>query len=361
MKKFSILLALVLVLGLAVPAMAAADVDVSTTVGVENVYDDSKDESSATEGYLYLFLEGNPTENVNFYSEIDFTGYFDGNKNEEDVDVYEAWIEVDEVVGPVDVKLGRMYEESADNVLYEYDSDDFVRLGYEAGNVSAKFGHNLDSEGDDAPATAGDSEAFAEFKATDLGLLDQASLNYTKDNNLTDADGNATGDSYEGYTVKLTNDFDVVDASLLYGTADGEYASGNDWNESADITALGLSTDQLFPGATLSLDYADVEENFVKAEDQDSYLNDTVTGDDFDMIKPGVNFDLTDKTNVDFSYAMYSADNDDADDDYLDLLITHNVAENTTLEVELEDHSYDGSNITDDDETIITTTLETNF
>ncbi|KXS40797.1 MAG: hypothetical protein AWU54_1849 [Candidatus Frackibacter sp. T328-2] len=354
MKKLSIVLTIALVVALAVPAMAASNLKVNGNFEVESVK--TKDADTESGGYLELYLEANPAENVTFYSEVDFGYDFDQNNYSTTgtSEVYEAYINVDDAFGPVDLKAGRMFEAAADSMLYEFDSGEFARLAYDNANVSAKFGHNLDTDSQG-------KVIFAEGKVTGLGLVDAVTLNYV--------DANAA--DYDGYTVKATKSHSFGTGSVLLGKA-------ND----AQVVDVSFETAQLLPGATASFEYATAEAGFARSEykdtdgngdnevvttNQDSVITDSklaAIGDDVTMIKPGVSFNVTDKLGVDLSYAMYEADKLDAEDAYLDIVGSYDLAKDTYLEVEYEDHAVDGAdasanNVTD--ETVITTTLGVNF
>ncbi|SJZ30263.1 porin family protein [Selenihalanaerobacter shriftii] len=341
MKKIAIALTLALVVALAAPAMAA-DLDINGLIGVENGYTnpETSKSTSNTGGYLELYLDAEINDQVTAYSEIDFGYDFNKDTNADTTtSVYEMWVNVEDAFGPVDLKAGRMFEAAAGSMLYEFDSDEFARLAYESGNVAAKLGHSIDSNG---------KVVFFEGAATDLGLVDGVTLNYIEDN----------ADEYDGYTLRVNKTHSFVDAALTFGDVD----NGTD---SANVIDLSMSTDVLLPGVTTSLEYADAEAGFVrdKANTQDSALNDAdsvVADNDFEMIKPGVSFGVTDKLNVSASYAMYDADTVDAENDYLDIVGTYDLAENTILEVEYEDYTYDGTAAGQDKE-VITTTLETSF
>jgi basic membrane lipoprotein Med (substrate-binding protein (PBP1-ABC) superfamily) len=72
-KKLSILMVFALVIALAVPAMAASNLDVSGKVDFENTkLTDGGDSSSTAD--LELYLEKALEENITLYSEID-VGY----------------------------------------------------------------------------------------------------------------------------------------------------------------------------------------------------------------------------------------------------------------------------------------------
>jgi len=335
-KKLSIVIMIALVVALAVPAMAATTNNLKANGHFEIENDKVKDGNSATTGEFDLFLNAKPADNVNFYSELDYTYDFAngaGAGNPENLDVYEMWVNIDNAFGPVSLKAGRMYETAPDGILYEFDSDDFARLAYANGGVSAKFGHNLDTDNQG-------KVVFAQGSVKDLGLADEVTVNYVDDNDA----------NYDGYTVKATKHHNFGTGTILFGDA-------ND----AQLIDLGFSTKQLLPGATASLEYANVEEGFARATAQDSVLTDTALtttagAGDVTMIKPGVNFNITNKLNAYASYAMYSSDNA-GDHDYLDTGVVYSMANNTSLEVELEDNSYDNAA----DSTTITTTLGVDF
>ncbi|SJZ30261.1 porin [Selenihalanaerobacter shriftii] len=340
MKKLSIALALVLVVALAAPAMA-----IEYTGGfleVENVHNMDSSKDSGTGYDMYLTLEDQVDDQTSFYALLRVDQNF-GNDDGADSNEFlrKGWVNIENVAGPLALRVGRMDEAAAGNYLYDMELKyEFARLAADLGNLSFKAGHNLDDTKSDNKTTGNDKVIFFEAKATDLGLVNGVTLNYVED-----------GDDYDGYSIAFNKNHDSFTADLVYGDVDVS-------NTSADLLDVKLATDKLFPGITASVEYADVEEEFVvggKFQD-DSVLADTnLTGkDDVEMIKPAVNFDLTDKLNVNFAYAMYEADNLVNDGhDYLDLTFAYDLTEKTLLEVEYEDNDYDDD--ADDNETLSTT------
>lgn len=369
MKKLSIAMALVLVVAMALPAMAAEvkvndkTVNISGEVEVEQT-DNDNDNTAAygtddtLETTLTLYIDSQLSEKVSVFSTLEIADNNDRADND-DFSIEEAGVDVKDVFGPIGLKAGRMELVSTDGMLYDYDEIDadsnFATFYYEEGNVNASISNSLDDDTTDSTATNNDigSATVAKFGATDLELIDSFDIDYMDLGTVNNA-----GTIYEdvtGYTLKGTKDFGVVDTALIFGNVDSDNSF-----DSADVAKLDLSTDQLFPGVTLSLNYADVEEGYTTlAGFQDNEIGDSdrVNGLDFDMIKPGINFDITDKLNVDFSYAMYDADDVDNEDDYTDLVFAYDMATNTTLELEYENHDYDTGN----DNDTITTTLTTKF
>ncbi|ADL12924.1 porin [Acetohalobium arabaticum] len=383
MKKLSITLALVLVVAMALPAMAAEvkvndnAVNISGEVEIEQT-DNNSDNTELVgtedtlETTLTLYIDSQISEKVSVFSTLEIA---DNNDDmTDDFDVEEAGVDVKDVFGPIGLKAGKMELVSTDAMLYDYDEiekdNNFATFYYEEGNVNAMVGNTLDDDGDESLGSA----TVAKFGVTDLGVIDSLDFDYIGvgdfqtsvanyfdfSNKLNDL-GNLNEkyidySDFDGYTLKAAKNFGVVDTALTLGNVDSENI------DSADAVSLDLSTDQLLPGATLSLAYGDVEAGYVQPF-QDSYLNNAELPyglTDFDVIQPGVNFDITDKLNVDFSYAMYDADDVDMDEDYLDLVFAYDLAENTTLDLEYENHDYDIDGASDDDETI-TTTLTTKF
>lgn len=349
MKKFSIvLLALALMVTMAMPAMAEANFDHYFEV-VNNNYDN--DTEDVTAGWYYLYVYGDISEDISYYSEIDFDYSFDQDDNSDnDVDFFEGWIDADNVVGPVGLKIGRMQQYSggvggnpkigSQQALYAFDTDEFGVLNYEQNNVAVKFGHSVDN----------DKRMFAEAKATDLGVLDEAALNYVDD----DVDTN----DYNGYTLKLAKQFNPVKVDFVYGDASNE----NNTNDlDADLINFRVSSDQLISGANIGLEYADIEEGYANKEildeeegnilktrfDQDPNTPDTNEaivssfGEDVELIKPSVNFDVTDKLNIGFAYKMYEFQDTDEELDVAHLYSTYDLKENLLLEVEVWDQSSD--------------------
>lgn len=381
MKKLSITLALVLVVAMALPAMAAEvkvndnTVNISGEVEVEQVDNDKDNAVTGTEDdelttTLTLNIDSQLSEKVSVFSTLEIA---DGNdsSSSEDFNIEEAGIDVKDVVGPIGLRTGQMELVSTDGMLYDYDEiaedNNFATFYYEEDNVNASISNSLDDDSDHKIGSA----TVAKFGVTDLGVIDSLNLDYMDLGDVTGTDpANDTDETVEGvtgYTLKGTKDFGVVDTALTFGNMDSDEKI-----DSADAVNLDLSTDQLFPGATISLGYADVGEDYTSylagfqdnELDDSSYISAANTSSDFDMIKPEVNFDITDKLNVNFAYAMYEADDEDAADDYLDLVCAYDMAENTTLELEYENHAYDGDyapSVDGEDDEIITTTLTTKF
>jgi hypothetical protein len=326
-----------LVIALAVPAMAASNLDVSGEVEFENAkVTDGGDNSSTAD--LELYLEKAVEENITLYSEIDVGYAFaDETDNVHTTEIKEAWVNVDDAFAAIDLKLGRMFEESADSMLYEFDTEEFVRLAYEADNLAVKLGHNLDNDPANADAANADAATnnkllFLEGELTDLGLVDALTLNYVDDN----------GEDYDGYSLKFAKKHDFGDAAFIYGDA----AEGN-------LMDLKVTSDTLVNNATLSFEYADFENEYLVSSADNGILTDaTVTGDT-SVIKPGIEMELADKLTGYGYYALYSGEND-SEENYLDAGVVYDLAESTDLEVEFENYS-------EKDETTITTTVTTNF
>ncbi|SDC08572.1 MULTISPECIES: porin [unclassified Candidatus Frackibacter] len=352
MKKFSLILTIALVVALALPAMAATKVTFNGNLEMENQYVDPNTDPnvgtvgkslSSTYGDLDLYLNAKINDKVSAFTELDYSLQFDDSSDAAGLEgrVDQMWINVEDAFGPLALRVGRMNEAAANNLLYDIEegANEFVRLAYTADNISAKSGYS--GEGKDV--------FFAEGTVTNLGLIDGVTLNYI--------DYNA---GYQGYTVKLDKKHSFGEASVLFGNVDAKI------NDSANVLDVNFVTDQLFPGITTSLEYATAEKGFVAdqavLDQDDSVFVDTAAAlyrnDKVEVIKPGINFDLTDKLNIDFAYAMYDADKSTDEDEYLDLVASYDLAENTYIDVEYENHNYDGWQ---EDEEKITTTLGVDF
>ncbi|SJZ30255.1 porin [Selenihalanaerobacter shriftii] len=348
MKKIAILLTLTLVVALAAPAMAGTimtrtDMKVSGNLEIENKYNDpvTGDSTSQTVGDLEIYVEANPAENVTFYSVYEVIYEFEpkntnSSSNIKEENLKEAWLKVDNMFGPLTLKAGRIEETATDEILYDEDQEEGVELIYDVGNVYAKLGHSIDSSDTENKAL------MFQGKLIDLGLVDAVALDYL--------DYNGKGD---GYTLKIGKNHSFVDASIMLGEVDKD--------DDANMFDFRVSTEELLPGVTTSLEYADVEGGFInKGWQIDSVfadVHDDIDKDDLDMIRPGFNFDLSDKLNIDFSYAMFNNDDTDKDQDYLDLTFTYDLNKYTYLEVEYEDNDYDWQ----DNKEILTTTLGADF
>jgi len=341
-KKLSIVLTIALVVAFAVPAMAATSVDFSGNLEMENAYNDPGVAKSY--GDLDLYLNADIAEGVTAFTELDYEINFENGSKNSSTDtkkgeIDQMWINVEDAFGPLALRVGRMNEAAAGNILYDIEggANEFVRFAYDADNISAKLGHN--AEGDDSQKLL-----FAEGKVEDLGLVDAVTLNYI--------DYNAAN---EGFTVKVDKNHDFGNASILFGDVDTP-------SDSASVMDLTFASDVLFPGVNVSLEYATAEAGFVNKDLQDDSVFADANGvlnEDVTVIKPGVSFDVTDKLGVEFSYAMFEGDDSGDTHDYLDLVVDYDLAENTYASLEYEDNAYDGTG--DTDNSVITTTLGVNF
>ncbi|SDC08546.1 MULTISPECIES: porin [unclassified Candidatus Frackibacter] len=354
MKKFSIVLTLALVVALAVPAMAAPKLAINGNLEMENsTVDKGGPTLSSTYGDLDLYLNAKINDKVSAFTELDYDTFFVDNVNdtgEHQGRVDQMWINVEDAFGPLALRVGRMDEAAASNLLYDIEdkANEFVRFAYNENNVSGKVAYNLDNN---------DSKKvlLAEGKVTDLGLVDGVTVNYFDANTL----------DYEGYTLKATKQHSFGTGSIVFGEADNGPISG------AQVLDVDFTTKTLFPGVTAGLEYGTVDKGFVLNNDtaiqDDSVFNDVnadyepiYSADDVQVIKPSVSFDLTDKLGVYFGYAMYEGDKSNAKQDYLDLVASYDLAPDTYLDVEYENFSNDWTGAPDD-ESALTTTLGVNF
>ncbi|WP_164522304.1 porin [Halocella sp. SP3-1] len=340
----TLILSLVLVIFLAVPAIAVEFKAGNLEIENEYIKNDNGESSSETVLKLGLFLNQKIDERASLFVFTKLHADFnqaEGNTEGTDVFIRKGWLDVEDAIGPVDLRVGRMDELTANNLLYSMKVKyEFARLAYNNKIIAIKAGHNIDAD---------EKTVFTELKLKDLALLDTVTLNYVN------ADFSVI--DYNGYSINFLKNFAKFTTELTYLDVENGELEPNAFD-------LRLSTDKLFPKTKLFFEYANVEMGVVvnkhKFQDDSILAESTLNqSDDLKMFRPGFNVDFSDRLNIDFSYAIYEADNSDARDNYLDLIFNYDLTKNTYCELEYEDHSYDDNAGTD--ESIITTSLGVNF
>lgn len=345
MRRITIVVSIVLVMLMAIPAVA-----VEFKIGkfeIENTYTETDDADSSSETLFKttLILNEKIDERVNLFVMTRLDGEFNqaqGPKGDgTDVFVRKGWLNIKDAIGPVDLRVGRMDAAAANYLLYNMKSKyEFARAVYSNDKFAIKVGHNIDSD---------EKTLFSEIKGIDLGPVDAVTLNYV--------DADFANIDYNGYSINFLKEFNPLKADLTYLKVENGALEPEGYD-------LRFSTDKLFSGVNLFLEYAAGEQgiavdkhNFQK---DDSVFVESELNDDCDikMIKPGFITDLGARLKLDCAYAFYEADDSDASDDYLDLICTYKLSKKSYLEVEYENHNFDD---TGTDNTIVTTTLGVNF
>ncbi|MCK8827309.1 porin [Natroniella acetigena] len=330
MKKISIVLALALVLAMAVPAMA---VDIAGEVEFERAYVDEDDSYTVNSIDIDLDFTANPAANVETFVGVELEDIVDGNIDSNNVEVDEAWINVDLLELPgASLKAGRFGVATPQDLLYDLNLDG-AELSYAVDNIAVSFASDLDND---------DSIKFIEASMSDLvfgEVTSVATLNIA-DYGIDDED--------TAFSIALDNSHEMADFYVVFA----------DDQESA--FQLGAETDVLAPGLTVGFDYGQMDEDYLGEADFFDDFTDFADEigyiyDDIQTIVFGAEYDVNDVLSTSFEYAMHE-DDADAELDVLTLGAEYDLAENTVLEFEFE--NYDAG---DEDVDVITTTLTTNF
>ncbi|WP_041667258.1 hypothetical protein [Acetohalobium arabaticum] len=207
-EKISIVLALVLIVTMAVPAMALEFQ--KGKMKVENKYkdvDDSNEDGSGTKAKTYLFLKQQVDKQVSIFTLLRVDYDFANQKSTETKTfIRKGWINVENAVGPLDFRAGRLDEAAANNLLYDMERKyEFARATYDSKDFAIKAGHSFEDK------NAG-KIFFTEAKAKNLGLFETVTLNYVDNNEL----------AYEGYSVASAKEFGVANLDFTYGDADND-------------------------------------------------------------------------------------------------------------------------------------------
>ncbi|MGM0472179.1 MAG: hypothetical protein ACQEQI_07865, partial [Bacillota bacterium] len=119
MKKLSIVLAMALVLAMAVPAMAAEYkvgdkiVNVESFLEIEQTDEDDGNDTLATE--LNINFDSQLSERVTVFGELQIND--DNDDSENNFDIMEAGIDIQDVMGPLNLRAGKLNFSSADDML----------------------------------------------------------------------------------------------------------------------------------------------------------------------------------------------------------------------------------------------------
>lgn len=349
MKKL-LILSLILVTLLTVPAMAVEFKKGKLEIENEYTKNDNNISNSQTELKLGLFLKQKIDQRASLFVLTKLHSEFkqtQGPKNGTDVFIRKGWLNVKDVLGPINLRVGRMDELAANELLYDMESKyEFARLAYNNKRFGFKAGHNIDDD---------EKTVFTELKARNLGLIDTAVFNYVN----ADFSNKKYSIDYNGYSINFIKNFAGVTTDFTYLDVE---------NDKLKPTAFDfrLSTEELFSKTKLFFEYANVEKGVVVKGNKHKFQDDSIfaettlnKNDDIKMFRPGFNVKFGDRLDMDLSYAIYKADNSDDQDKYLDFVFNYDLTKNCYWELEYEDHSYDNNAGTD--EYIITNTLGVNF